>query len=350
MKVLVTGANGQLGCELRLLAARLQVELTQKLAYKERGAKAGRQDAGRIACEERIEWIFSDISECGEREMLTKLAGTHSEALDFSTLKLDICDGQALRDIVCEHGIGVIINCAAYTNVEAAEDNIELAEKLNAKAPGLLAKVMSEVGGLLLHISTDYVFGGSSLRRPLREDDEPAPLGVYGRTKLDGEKAIESIGGQTIIVRTAWLYSEFGKNFFKTMSNLTSRNKQIRVVNDQLGSPTYARDLAELLLSLLGIYTYRKDNFFEVFHYSGEGQCTWHEFASEIALQSGHIDCEIQPCTSEEYPSKVRRPSYSLLDKSKIKNLLDRDSNNANVVQEIFQPWQERLREMLTAL
>ena len=262
MKVLVTGANGQLGRSLRRSFASAPV-------------------------------IYTDVEE------------------------LDITDLAAIRATVAREGIDTIVNCAAYTNVDAAEDNPALAEKLNAGAVENLAIAMKEVSGLLVQISTDYVYGGKPHHSPIPEDEEPAPQGVYAVTKLHGEEAIRRIGCRHIIIRTAWLYSEFGKNFVKTMLRLTSEKPSIQVVNDQRGTPTYAGDLADVIVKILN----QKEEG-EVFHYTNEGECTWYEFAKTIAEYAGHTGCESRPCTSDEFPSKVHRPAYSVLDKSKIKSAL----------------------------
>lgn len=262
MKVLVTGANGQLGRSLRRSFASAPV-------------------------------IYTDVEE------------------------LDITDLAAIRATVAREGIDTIVNCAAYTNVDAAEDNPALAEKLNAGAVENLAIAMKEVNGLLVQISTDYVYGGKPHHSPIPEDEEPAPQGVYAVTKLHGEEAIQRIGCRHVIIRTAWLYSEFGKNFVKTMLRLTAEKTSIQVVNDQRGTPTYAGDLADTIVKILD----QKEEG-EVFHYTNEGECTWYEFAKTIAEYAGHTGCEIRPCTSDEFPSKVHRPAYSVLDKSKIKSAL----------------------------
>ena len=207
----------------------------------------------------------------------------------------------------------VIVNCAAYTNVEGAEDHPALAELLNAQAVGHLAAAMKEVGGLLVQISTDYVFGLEPYNIPCREDQEGTPTGVYGLTKLHGEQAILRSGVRHVILRTAWLYSEFGNNFVKTMLRLTSERPSVQVVFDQVGTPTYAWDLARTIRDILCAPQEG------IFHYSNEGVCSWYDFAKAIARLSGHTSCEIRPCHSSEFPSKVRRPAYSVLDKTKIK-------------------------------
>jgi len=285
MNILVTGANGQLGNEIRIVSK-------------------GSLD----------QFIFTDV--CNEHPeslaMLHKLAG---DDVDASTTKLDITNLEAIRQMVKEHDVKAIINCAAWTNVDGAEDpeKFELVELLNAKAPENLAIAMKEVGGLLVHISTDYVFGADPYNTPCKEDQKGTPTGVYGLTKLHGEQNIQKTGVDYMVFRTAWLYSEFGKNFLKTMLNLTATKPQLKVVFDQTGTPTYARDLAEAILVAIhnpvpGIY-----------HYSNEGVCSWYDFTKMIAEYAGHTACDIQPCHSSEYPSPVKRPAYSVLDKTKVK-------------------------------
>ena len=268
MNILVTGANGQLGNEMQL-----------------------------VTKESRDHYIFTDV------------------AGDF--LRLDITDAEAVRDAVKEHDIKCIINCAAYTNVEKAEDDIELCELLNAKAVDNLATAMKEADGLLVHISTDYVFGKEPYNTPCKEDQQGTPTGVYGLTKLHGEQNILKSGCRHIIIRTAWLYSEFGHNFVKTMLNLTATKPQLKVVFDQCGTPTYALDLAKAVADIVENRKYEGHS--GIYHYSNEGVCSWYDFARTIAEYAGHKDCDIQPCRSDEFPSKVIRPAYSVFDKKKIK-------------------------------
>lgn len=297
MNILVTGANGQLGNEMRIV--------TKK--SKDR-------------------YIFTDV--CDDHpesiEMLHKLAGAD---INTTTTKLDITNIDAIRAMVEENDVKVIVNCAAYTNVDKAETDQELAELLNAKAPENLAIAMKEVGGLLIHISTDYVFGGDPYNTPCKEDQKGTPTGVYGLTKLHGEQNIQKTGVDYLIFRTAWLYSEFGKNFVKTMLNLTATKPQLKVVFDQVGTPTYARDLADAIL--IAIEDYKKTLNLEpgtlnysktgIYHYSNEGVCSWFDFTKMIAEYSGQTACDIQPCHSDEFPSPVNRPSYSVLDKTRAK-------------------------------
>ena len=284
MNILVTGGNGQLGNEMRIVASK------------------GGADR----------YIFTDVVDASAESvaMLEKLAGSK---VDISTVKLDITDLDAIRTAVRENNVKVIVNCAAYTNVDGAESNQELAELLNAQAPQNLAVAMKEVGGLLLHISTDYVFGKEPCNTPCREDQKGTPTGVYGLTKLHGEQNIIASGCNYIIIRTAWLYSEFGKNFVRTMLNLTATRPELKVVFDQVGTPTYAGDLAEAIMTIV-----RKPQT-GVYHYSNEGVCSWYDFTKMIAEYSNQTSCNIQPCHSEEFPSPVKRPAFSVLDKTKIK-------------------------------
>ena len=268
MNILITGANGQLGNEMRIVSK----TSTDK-------------------------YIFTDVCEQEGNE----------------TTFLDITDLDAIRKIVKENNVNAIVNCAAYTNVDAAENAEELAEKLNATAPENLAKAMKEVNGLLIQISTDYVFGKEPYNTPCHEDQQGTPTGVYGLTKLHGEQKIIATGCNHVIIRTAWLYSEFGKNFCKTMLNLTATKPQLKVVFDQCGTPTYAYDLAVAITEIL------KKPVNGIYHYSNEGVCSWYDFTKMIAEYSGQTSCDIQPCHSDEFPSPVKRPSYSVLDKTKIK-------------------------------
>ena len=278
MNILVTGANGQLGNEMRIIS-----KLTDD------------------------KYTFTDVVEVEGVE----------------TTILDITDAEAVRRIVNENGIGCIVNCAAYTNVDKAESDEVLCRKLNADAPKILAEAMKEVGGLLVQISTDYVFGGDPYNTPCREDQKGTPTGVYGKTKLEGEQAIEAVGCDYVIIRTAWLYSEFGKNFVKTMLNLTATKPKLNVVFDQAGTPTYAYDLADAIRTVLADYEgenptagYSKTG---IYHFSNEGVCSWFDFTKKIAELAGNTACDIQPCHSDEFPSPVTRPAYSVLDKTKIK-------------------------------
>jgi dTDP-4-dehydrorhamnose reductase len=222
-----------------------------------------------------------------------------------------------VRKIVHENEIKCIINCAAYTNVDKAEVDEDFCTLLNAKSVENLAIAMKEVNGLLVHISTDYVFGGDPYNTPCKEDQKGTPTGVYGKTKLQGEQNILASGCNHVIIRTAWLYSEFGKNFVKTMIHLTATKPQLKVVFDQVGTPTYAYDLAAAIYEIVSKRKYEGNN--GVYHYSNEGVCSWYDFTKMIAEYTGNINCDIQPCHSNEFPSLVKRPAYSVLDKTKIK-------------------------------
>lgn len=282
MNILVTGANGQLGNEMRIIAKHADDN-----------------------------YIFTDVNQVEGVE----------------TTYLDIIDMSAIRKMVSDNHVNVIVNCAAWTNVDAceADDRLAaLAEKLNADAPEILAKAIKEVNGLFVQISTDYVFGKEPYNTPCREDQKGTPTGVYGTTKLHGEQKIMASDVKYVIIRTAWLYSEFGKNFCKTMLNLTATKSEVNVVFDQCGTPTYAYDLAKAIGIIIEDYKkeaslplYSKTG---IYHFSNEGVCSWFDFTKMIAEYSGHNECEIKPCYSVDYPSPVKRPAYSVLDKSKIKN------------------------------
>lgn len=282
MNILVTGANGQLGNEMRI-----------------------------IAKHSNDNYIFTDVNQVEGVE----------------TTYLDITDMAAIRTAVSDNHVNVIVNCAAWTNVDACETDdslAALAEKLNADAPENLAKAIKEVNGLFVQISTDYVFGKEPYNTPCREDQKGTPTGVYGTTKLHGEQKIMASDVKYVIIRTAWLYSEFGKNFCKTMLNFTATKSEVNVVFDQCGTPTYAYDLAKAIGIIIEDYKkeaslpqYSKTG---IYHFSNEGVCSWFDFTKMIAEYSGHNECEIKPCYSVDYPSPVKRPAYSVLDKSKIKN------------------------------
>lgn len=268
MNILVTGAGGQLGNEMQI-----------------------------VARESKDNYIFTDVCE----------GYTH----------LDITSIDDIRRMVKENEIKCIVNCAAWTNVDAAETAGDIVETLNATAPENLARVMKEVDGLLVHVSTDYVFGGDPYNTPCKEDQKGTPTGVYGLTKLHGEEKIIATGVGHIILRTAWLYSEFGKNFVKTMLNLTATKPQLKVVFDQCGTPTYALDLAKTIAHIIGNRLYEGNS--GIYHFSNEGVCSWFDFTKKIAELAGNTACDIQPCHSDEFPSPVKRPAYSVLDKTKIK-------------------------------
>lgn len=269
MNILVTGANGQLGCEMR-----------------------------RLGAVSPNNYIFTDVAE------------------------LDITDSEAVMSVVRECSIEAIVNCAAYTNVDKAESDEAMAELINATSVGYLARAMKEVGGTLFHVSTDYVFGREG-NTPRKEDMPLEPLGVYGRTKLHGEEAIAQSGCKALVFRTAWLYSEYGNNFLKTMMRLTAEKEQLNVVFDQVGTPTYAGDLALAIFSIIEAGVYEGNE--GIYHFSNEGVCSWYDFAVEIAAVAGNTACRINPCHSSEFPSPVTRPPYSVLDKTKIKETFDID-------------------------
>ena len=268
MNILVTGANGQLGNEIQIVSRK-----------------------------STNHYIFTDVCEGYQN--------------------LDITNLEAVRKAVKENDVKCIINCAAWTNVDKAETAGDIVEILNAVAPENLAKAMKEVGGLLVHVSTDYVFGGDPYNTPCKEDMKGTPTGVYGLTKLHGEEKIQAVGCDHIILRTAWLYSEFGNNFVKTMLNLTATKPQLKVVFDQTGTPTYAGDLADAIFNI--IENKKFEGHSGVYHFSNEGVCSWYDFTIKIAQIAGHTACNIQPCHSDEFLSPVKRPAYSVLDKTKIK-------------------------------
>lgn len=274
MNILVTGANGQLGREMQA-----------------------------VTRESKDHYIFTDVCE----------GYTH----------LDITSADDIRQMVRQNQVKCVINCAAWTNVDAAETAGDIVERLNATAPGYLAEAMAEVSGLLMHVSTDYVFGAEPYNTPCREDQQGTPTGVYGQTKLHGEQLIKRSGADHIIIRTAWLYSEFGHNFVKTMMGLTASKPQLNVVFDQCGTPTYALDLAAAIFDIVENRKYVGHS--GVYHYSNEGVCSWYDFAVNIARLAGNTDCDIRPCHSDEFPSPVKRPAYSVLDKTKIKRVFGLD-------------------------
>ena len=296
MVILVTGANGQLGNEMRI-----------------------------ISKDSSDKYIFTDVNQV--------------EGLE--TTYLDITDIDAIRKMVSENNVEAIVNCAAWTNVDGSEDpeKYALVQKLNATAPENLAKAMKEVGGLLVHISTDYIFGGDPYNTPCKENQKGTPIGVYGLTKLHGEKNIQATGCNYVILRTAWLYSEFGKNFVKTMLNLTATKPQLKVVFDQVGTPTYAYDLAKAVSTIIADYKQENSDIYSktgTYHFSNEGVCSWFDFTKmiqQIAVEletsetaetfGAHGTCEVLPCHSDEFPSPVKRPVYSVLDKTKIKEAFD---------------------------
>ena len=260
MTILVTGGNGQLGCSLRLATV-----------------------------ESPNRYIFTDVEE------------------------LDITSAAAIEAFFEREGVDVVVNCAAYTAVENAEDNEALADEINHKAVALLAEACKRHDATLIHISTDYIFSGDA-STPYNEEVAPAPINAYGRTKLSGERAVAESGCKSIVLRTSWLYSEYGSNFCKTMQSLMATRSEIKVVADQIGTPTYAGDLAAAITNIIDSNKLDKCG---TYHYSNEGVCSWYDFACEIARLSGNNECEIKPCTTADYPTKAQRPRYSVLDKSK---------------------------------
>lgn len=275
MNILVTGANGQLGREMRLTAK-----------------------------ESSHHYIFTDVA----------------PAEGLETILLDITDRNAVEQMVSEEQVGAIVNCAAWTDVDACETDSVMAakaERINALAPAILAQAMRDVNGLLVHISTDYVFGLEPYNTPCNEEQKGTPTGVYGHSKLRGEMVIRNSGVQYIILRTSWLYSEYGRNFCRTMMKLTAEKPQVNVVFDQTGTPTYALDLAQAITTILERESWRGNT--GIYNYSNEGVCSWYDFAMTIRKMAGHEACQINPCHSSEYPSPVKRPAYSVLDKTKFK-------------------------------
>lgn len=260
--ILITGANGQLGRELQL----------------------------RLSDRDDFEMLVTDVDE------------------------LDITDVDAIDAYFASHAIDCVVNCAAYTAVDAAEDNVELCRRLNATAPTLLARACARKGARMIHISTDYVLGGDG-HRPYREDDEPHPLGVYGLTKLEGERGVIEALPEAVILRTAWLYSPHGKNFVKTMLKLGRTLETLRVVVDQVGTPTYALDLADCIVAVLTATEWHPG----IYHVSDEGAISWYDFTMAIHRLAGITECRVSPCMTSEYPTRATRPHYSVLDKSKFK-------------------------------
>ena len=296
MNILVTGANGQLGNEMRIVSKNTTDH-----------------------------YLFTDVNQVEGVE----------------TTYLDITDMDAIRKMVSENHIDAIINCAAWTNVDACENDEKLAalaEKLNADAPENLALAMKETGGLLVQISTDYVFGKEPYNVPCGPQQKGTPTGVYGTTKLHGEQKIEATGCDHVIIRTAWLYSEFGHNFVKTMMQLTATKPQLKVVFDQTGTPTYAGDLAQAIFDI--VEGRKFENHSGVYHFSNEGVTSWYDFTKKIAELAGNTACDIQPCHSDEFPSPVKRPAYSVLDKTKIKQTF-----GTNVPY-----WEDSLKKCVAAL
>ena len=263
--ILITGANGQLGREMRKV----------------------------LDSDIFVNAIYTDVEE------------------------LDITDAAAIDSCIESNKVEYIVNCAAYTAVDAAENNVELCTKLNVEAPTLLAQAAHKHGAKLIHISTDYVFDGTSCR-PYREDDKICPTSVYGSTKADGEKHILDVAPESIIIRTAWLYSPHGKNFVKTMIELGRSRETLRVVSDQVGTPTNALDLASVIKTFIDCDEWHPG----IYHFSNEGAISWYDFTMAIHRIAGITTCHVLPCMTEDYPTAATRPHYSVLDKSKIKATL----------------------------
>ena len=286
-KVLVTGAFGQLGTELRLLT------------------------------EGRADFIFTDIR------------------AEESVRPLDICDARAVERLIAEENVGAILNCAAYTNVNAAKTDWERCHAINATGPGILARAARRHDAALIHISTEYVFDGRK-SSGYREEDRRHPLSAYGRSKRDGEDTVRRSGCRGLIIRTSWLYSPFGNNFVKTMLRLGAERPEVGVVCDQIGSPTYARDLAEALLAVLPDIGERRG---EIYHFTNDGVCSWADFAAAIMREAG-LPCRVRPITTAEYPSPAVRPAFSTMSKDKIV----RDFRLT------LKPWEDSLRDCLQRL
>ena len=287
-KILVTGAFGQLGTELRLLSA------------------------------ERSDFIFTDIRE------------------DDGVMALDICDAGAVESFIAGRGIGTIINCAAYTDVNKAESEEALCNAINAIGPANLARSARRHGAALVHISTEYVFDGKRRSGGYSESDRRHPLSAYGRSKRNGEDLVRKSGCRGLIIRTSWLYSPFGKNFVKTMLKLGAEKPEVGVVCDQIGSPTYARDLAEAILAMTGHIGNGKC---ETYHFTNGGTCSWAEFAAAIMRNAG-LPCKVRPISTADYPSPAVRPACSILDKSKIRKDFGIE----------IKPWEQSLKDCLKRL
>lgn len=263
LNILITGANGQLGNEMR-----------------------------RLGAVSPHNYLFTDVAE------------------------LDITDAAAVGELMRRERIDIVVNCAAYTNVERAEEDEATAHVLNCEAVRNMAEAAAATGATLIHVSTDYVFDGRG-HLPYREEDPTSPLGAYGRTKLAGEQAVIDSGCKYLIFRTAWLYSEFGNNFLKTMLRLTAEREELKVVFDQIGTPTYAGDLALAIFAIIEGERYAGNE--GLYHFTNEGVASWYDFAVEIAAAAGHDACRILPCHTAEFPTKAARPAYSVLDKTKVK-------------------------------
>ena len=266
MRVLITGSNGQLGSEIKALATN----------YKE------------------LDFVFKDLPE------------------------LDICNFEALQAFIIENNINAVINCAAYTAVDKAEEDAEIAEQVNSIGVSNLVNALAKVNGKLIHISTDYVFDGNHFL-PYKESDPVSPIGVYGETKRAGELAVLNSDIDSVVIRTSWLYSSYGNNFVKTLLRLGNEKEDLGVIFDQVGTPTYARDLAKTCLEILsGVNSAKISNNGNLYHYSNEGVASWYDFAISI-MELGGVNCKVNPIQTKDYPTLAKRPQYSVLNKSKIK-------------------------------
>jgi len=267
MRVLITGSNGQLGSEIKELSANY----------------------------DKIECLFKDLPE------------------------LDICDANVLSAFITDYNINVVINCAAYTAVDKAEKAADIAEQVNSTGVSNLVYALEKINGKLIHISTDYVFDGNH-SVPYKESDFVSPIGVYGKTKRAGELAVINSNIDAIVIRTSWLYSSYGNNFVKTMLHLGNEKKSLNIIFDQIGTPTYAKDLAKTCLDILcGESSANLNNDEKIYHYSNEGVTSWYDFATAI-MELGNVDCKLVPIQTIDYPTVTKRPKYSVLDKSKIKS------------------------------
>jgi dTDP-4-dehydrorhamnose reductase len=270
MRVLITGSNGQLGSEIKELAAN----------YK------------------KLDFIFKDLPE------------------------LDICNFEELQAFIIDYDINIVINCAAYTAVDKAEEDAEIAEKVNSKGVLNLVNALNRVNGKLIQISTDYVFDGDHFS-PYKESDPVSPIGVYGKTKRAGELAVINSAIDSIVIRTSWLYSSYGNNFVKTMLRLGSEKENLGVIFDQVGTPTYARDLAKTCLEILtGVNSVKISKDGNLYHYSNEGVASWYDFAISI-MELGEENCKVKPIQTKDYPTLAKRPYFSVLNKIKIKTDFD---------------------------
>jgi dTDP-4-dehydrorhamnose reductase len=282
MNILITGSNGQLGNEMRVLSKKYDCH----------------------TC------FFTDIEE------------------------LDICDEQAIVTYMADNRIDIVVNCAAYTAVDNAEDNKELSDKLNSIAAGCVARAAQSCKAAMIQISTDYVFDGTK-HTPYTEKDAPCPVSVYGATKLAGEENVLKYCEKAVIIRTAWLYSTYGNNFVKTMIRLGHERNKLGVTFDQIGTPTYAYDLAQIIYTIMD-----KGVVWGIYHFSNEGVCSWYDFAVSIHRLAGVTGCKVEPLHTVDYPTKAVRPHYSVLDKTKIKETYGIEIPH----------WEKSLEEMISKI